>query len=66
MGRKAMQRSTLYGAVSDERVVTAEGASALQEAVNTPARRYERPTGKVKLIRNKVSDLDLVPAMVVD
>lgn len=66
LGRQAQQRNTLYGAVSDERVAAAEGASALQEAVNTPARRYERPTGKVQLIRNKVSDLDLVPAMVVD
>ena len=41
-GREPRQRTTLYGAVGDERRRAGRAASELIPVVNTPARRYER------------------------
>ncbi|MBT6285091.1 MAG: 7,8-didemethyl-8-hydroxy-5-deazariboflavin synthase, partial [Rhodospirillaceae bacterium] len=40
LGRKACQRSTLYGEVSAERQVAAEAAKPLSEPVQTPAAKF--------------------------
>jgi FO synthase len=41
-GRIPVQRTTLYGAVSEERRRASFAAAPLAEIVNTPARRYQR------------------------
>jgi FO synthase len=42
IGRKPIQRTTLYGAVSDSRRNMSFNAAPLEPPVNNPARRYER------------------------
>ncbi|MBV8652289.1 MAG: 7,8-didemethyl-8-hydroxy-5-deazariboflavin synthase, partial [Alphaproteobacteria bacterium] len=42
IGREPVQRTTLYGAVPDERIRASFQAAPLAEVVNTPARAYER------------------------
>ena len=44
-GRKPVQRTTLYDVASGERRRTSRAAAPLAEAVNTPARRYQREAG---------------------
>ena len=41
-GRRARQRSTRYGEVSEERRLAGLAAGELTELINTPARKYER------------------------
>jgi FO synthase len=42
IGREPVQRTTLYGAVPDERTRTSFQAAPLAEVINTPARAYQR------------------------
>ncbi|MGH7047835.1 MAG: hypothetical protein ACREE2_15755, partial [Stellaceae bacterium] len=42
IGRVPRQRTTLYGEAPLERRAAAFAAAPLAEAINTPARRYER------------------------
>ncbi len=52
-GRRAYQRSTRYGEVSEERKHAGLAAGELAELINTPARKYERSKqGKRALHRN--------------
>jgi FO synthase len=53
-GRKAQQRSTVYGEVSTERMQTGREALPLTEIINTPAKKYERKTRNADLVRNEV------------
>ncbi len=52
-GRRARQRSTRYGEVSEERRLAGLAAGELTELINTPARKYERSQkAKRELHRN--------------
>ena len=54
VGREPCQRSTTYGDVPAERRSASLAAQALSEPINTPARKYERKTSAVDLVRNAV------------
>jgi FO synthase len=54
VGRVAVQRTTLYGPVSEERQQAGQAAAPLSEAVNTPARKYERSKAPAELVRNEL------------
>ncbi|MFT5483847.1 MAG: FO synthase [Halieaceae bacterium] len=54
LDRHPKQRSTCYTDVDGERIAVGRTAGQLSDPVNTPARRYERPTGKRTLVRNEV------------
>ena len=51
LGRVPVQRTTTYGRAPQERIVTSFGAAPMTEAINTPARRYERPPSARELLR---------------
>ena len=56
VGRQPLQRSTLYGAVNQERIEAGLQAGEITDIVNTPARRYERKRAKGFLIRPGLLD----------
>lgn len=51
LGRSPRQRTTAYGVVSNERTASSFDAAELSEAVNTPARKYERRKTRSSLVR---------------
>ena len=51
LDRTPAQRTTLYGAASEERQAAACDAAPLDPVVNPPARRYERRTAAAELVR---------------
>ncbi|HSG89504.1 MAG TPA: 5-amino-6-(D-ribitylamino)uracil--L-tyrosine 4-hydroxyphenyl transferase CofH [Pseudomonadales bacterium] len=55
LGREPLQRSTAYGAVSDERRAAGSRAGDLIPVINTPARKYERKR-RAPLIRPGLDD----------
>ena len=52
LNRDPLQRSTVYGTVSDERIKAGQAQGELLEIINTPAEKYERKTPASQLIRN--------------
>jgi len=54
MQREAWQRDTLYQPVAETRQHAARNAAPLAEAINTPARKYERKKNSKRLVRNEV------------
>jgi hypothetical protein len=54
VGREPCQRSTDYGDVPAERQRVGLVAEPLSEPINTPARKYERKTSSVDLVRNAI------------
>ena len=54
LGRKPLQRTTLYQEVPQERRQAAQSAAPLGDPVNTPARKYERGKRAAQLVRNEV------------
>jgi FO synthase len=42
LGRRPVQRTTLYGAAPEERIAASFGAPPLASPIDTPAKRYER------------------------
>ena len=52
-GREAVQRSTTYGPVAEERIAAGKNAPALTEIINTPAPKYERHARR-ELVRSSV------------
>ncbi|MBM3489046.1 MAG: 7,8-didemethyl-8-hydroxy-5-deazariboflavin synthase subunit CofH [Alphaproteobacteria bacterium] len=51
IGRVPVQRTTTYGKVPQERIVASFDAAPMREAINTPARRYERTSAARELLR---------------
>ena len=50
--RDPLQRLTVYGKVSDERIKARQAQGELLDIINTPAEKYERKTPASQLIRN--------------
>ncbi len=61
-GRRARQRTTLYGAVDAERQQAAYDAAPLQELVNTPVQPAAASSGKSRrtLLRNEIHPRDMI------
>jgi FO synthase len=51
LGRVPVQRTTTYGRAPRERIAASFDAAPMTEAINTPARRYERPPSPRELLR---------------
>jgi len=58
LNRNPRQRSTVYGAVSEERERAGINAAELSEIINTPAKKYERKRPSASLVKN-----DLIEAV---
>ena len=54
IGRRTVQRNTLYQEVSEERREAGRSAAPLAEPINTPAKKYERSKAPVELVRNEL------------
>ena len=52
LNRDPLQRSTVYGKVSEERIKAGQAQVELLDIINTPAEKYERKTPASQLIRN--------------
>ena len=53
LNRDPLQRSTVYGKVSDERIKAGQAQGELLDIINTPAEKYERKTPASQLIRQQ-------------